>query len=70
MSQLDQQKEWDFIRSETNQLHQSNKSYLTRELLFTTQNLLTLHCKEEDIARKSFLASIYIRTKDKYLKET
>lgn len=70
MSQLDQQKEWDFICSETSQLSQTNRSNLTREMLLATQNLLTLHCKEEDIAIKSFLVSIYNSAKDKYLKET
>jgi hypothetical protein len=70
MNQLNLKKEWDFICSETNQLHQSNKSYLTKELLFATQILLTSYCKQKDIVRKFFLASIYIRTKDKYLKKT
>ena len=70
MSGFDQQKEWDFICSEATHLHQTNKTTLTRELLFTVQNLLSLYSAAEEDFRKSFLASIYLQTKAKYLQGT
>lgn len=70
MDHIDLQKEWDFVSSETTHLSESNKAVLTKELLFTAQSLLTLYCREGNVTQKSFLASIYIKTKDEYLKET
>lgn len=70
MKQLDEQKEWDFICSETTHLHRSNIPYLWRELLFAAQVLLTLYGTADENYRKPFLASIYLKTKKKYLKGT
>lgn len=67
MNQIDQREEWDFVRSEITHLHRSDKSYLTRELIFVAHNLLTLYCIAVEDMRKSFLASIYLQTKKRYL---
>lgn len=70
MNLIEQQKEWDFICCETVRFARSNKSVLMRELLFVAQNLLTLYCSTVEDARKVFIASTYLITKEQYLKGT
>jgi len=62
---LDFDKEWDFVTKAT---HQMAKSRVAGELVFILQILLDRLQAAKGTKQRIFLCSIYLRTKNEYLK--
>lgn len=66
-SNLDVDREWDFIVSEVHGEKPNGKNLLKRELLLTLRAILSKIDIKKDRKENHLLREVYLKTKEKYL---